>query len=306
MAGILFSGEKEPKTTVEFKNPPDGKTKYPTTSTGKQGSFTGTSLIGSVIPNKASASQKPVVETKPTTPTTPATPTGTGTSGTTGAGSNIAQSNRTGTFKDGKAKGGSFLDSYFGKILSEKYKENGMPGFGTSPEDVANGNVDIGGIIGGIQSGNAGQTGGNIINNANTGNIQTSIEDIRNKYSEALRRQHEYAAEKLRAAKDEALRENWVLQQQAEAALPEQLAAAGLNGGAAETTLAALKARYQGNRNDIRSGYMDNLGGISEEFAAQQAETEREYNEKWIDYLLSLAKSEKEFEQKKALAAMQK
>ncbi|MBR5873056.1 MAG: hypothetical protein IKZ06_05370, partial [Oscillospiraceae bacterium] len=66
-----------------------------------------------------------------------------------------------------------------------------------------------------------------------------------------------------------------------------------------------LLARYQGNRNDIRSGYMDNLGDLAIEHSAQQAESERAYNEQWLDYLLSLAKMEEEYEQKKALAAMQ-
>lgn len=184
-----------------------------------------------------------------------------------------------------------FAAEYYKNQGENPYQNNGQTG-GTQ-----NGAGSFSPVIGG--SVNSGISGAEK-------KAEVSIEELRNKYSERTRAQYEQKAKKLRAERDEALRENWVLQQQAEAALPEQLAAAGLNGGAAETTLAALKARYQGNRNDIRSGYMDNLGGISEEFAAQQAETEREYNEKWIDYLLSLAKSEKEFEQKKALAAMQK
>ena len=133
---------------------------------------------------------------------------------------------------------------------------------------------------------------------------ETSVQELRNRYSEKVRENFEAAANKLKAERDDALRENWILQQRAEAALPEQLAAAGMNGGATETTLANLLARYQGNRNDIRSGYMDNLGDLAMENSAQQAEAERAYNEQWIDYLLSLAKMEKEFEQEKALAAM--
>ncbi len=133
---------------------------------------------------------------------------------------------------------------------------------------------------------------------------ETSIEELRNRYSERARAQYEQREKKLRAERDDALRENWILQQQAEAALSEQMAASGLNGGAAESTLAALNAKYQGNRNDIRDGYMDSLGEISEEYAAQQAENERAYNEKWIDYLLSLAKMEEEYDRKKALAAI--
>ena len=134
---------------------------------------------------------------------------------------------------------------------------------------------------------------------------EIAIEDLRNKYSRKARTEFENKAQKLRKERDDALRENWILQQQAEAALPEQLAAAGMNGGATETTLANLLARYQGNRNDIRNEYMNNLGDLAIEHSAEQAEAERAYNEQWLDYLLSLAKMEEEYEQKKALAAMQ-
>ena len=134
---------------------------------------------------------------------------------------------------------------------------------------------------------------------------EIAIEDLRNKYSQKARAEFENKAQKLQKERDDALRENWILQQRAEAALPEQLAASGMNGGATETTLANLLARYQGNRNDIRSGYMDNLGDLAAEHSAQQAEAERTYNKEWIDYLLSLAKMEEEYEQKKALAAFE-
>ena len=60
----------------------------------------------------------------------------------------------------------------------------------------------------------------------NEENAQTSLEDLRNEYAERMRKQYDYSAEKLREERDEALRENWVLQQQAEAALPEQMAVA--------------------------------------------------------------------------------
>ena len=145
----------------------------------------------------------------------------------------------------------------------------------------------------------------NPVSNKTEEKAEVAIEDLRNKYSQKARAEFENKAQKLQRERDDALRENWILQQRAEAALQEQMAAAGMNGGATETTLANLLARYQGNRNDIRSGYMDNLGDLAIEHSAQQAESERAYNEQWLDYLLSLAKMEEEYEQKKALAAMQ-
>lgn len=118
---------------------------------------------------------------------------------------------------------------------------------------------------------------------------ETALADLKNKYSKNLQEQYDYSAQKLKNERDEALRENWILQQQAEAALPEQMAASGLNGGASETSLAALRARYQGDRNNIRGNYMNNLGDLSQQAQSDRAEVERSYNEQWIQYLLSLA-----------------
>ena len=121
---------------------------------------------------------------------------------------------------------------------------------------------------------------------------QTSLAQLRDDYSKTLREQYNYSADKLKAERDAALRENWILQQQAEAALPEKMAASGINGGANATSLAALRAMYQGNRNDIQSGYMDNLGDLQQQQSAEQAEVQKDYNERWIEYLLSLAKEQ--------------
>ena len=123
---------------------------------------------------------------------------------------------------------------------------------------------------------------------------ETAIEELRNKYSEKVMEQYENEAKKLREERDAALRENWILQQRAEAALPEQLAAAGINGGATETGLANLRAQYQGNRNDIRSDYLDELGKAGNESRKAILENEKDFNKEWIEYLLGLAEKEAE------------
>ena len=125
---------------------------------------------------------------------------------------------------------------------------------------------------------------------------ETSVEELRNRYSEKVRENFDLTAKKLREERDNALRENWILQQRAEAALPEQMAAAGINGGASESTLANLKAQYQGNRNEIRKDFEQNLGELGTKTAEKQAENEDQYNRQWLEYLLSLAKKEAENE----------
>ncbi|MBR3953689.1 MAG: hypothetical protein IKJ82_08830 [Oscillospiraceae bacterium] len=233
MAGIGISGtgKKEPE--------------YPTTSTGAQGSMTGTNLFGSVVPKKVEANAGANA--------------GTGASGGNG-GSNGGSGGTGGTKSDTEV------------ILVEG---SGPSGWSTPP----------GGFSG------AGTTGQK--EPTNEEKAEASIAELKNKYAGLIRDQYNSSAERLRTERDEALRENWILQQREQAALPEQLAAAGINGGAAETSIADLKARYQGNRNEIRKGYLEELGDLGESALQQQAENEKSYNDRWAEYLLSLAEAEK-------------
>lgn len=123
---------------------------------------------------------------------------------------------------------------------------------------------------------------------------KTAVSELRKRYSEKIREQYDLAAENLRRERDEALRENWVLRQKAEAALPEKLAAAGINGGASETVLAKLSSEYEGRRGDIVGDYMESLGELGAKSLEEKAETEKNFNEQWLEYLISLAKKEEE------------
>ena len=115
------------------------------------------------------------------------------------------------------------------------------------------------------------------------------------------RAEFESRAQKLRQERDEALRENWVLQQREQAALPEQMAAAGINGGASESMIANLNAKYQDGRNDIHGDFLNSLDELSAKNSENAAENERKYNEQWLEYLLSLAKMEEEYNKKHGL-----
>ena len=103
---------------------------------------------------------------------------------------------------------------------------------------------------------------------------ETAIAELRNRYAEKVREQYESEAKKLREERDAALRENWILQQQAEANLPEKLAAEGINGGATETEISKIRAEYQGNRNDIREDYSEELSEIGAESRKELFENE--------------------------------
>ena len=132
-------------------------------------------------------------------------------------------------------------------------------------------------------------------------NAEIAIEDLKNKYSQRARAEFESRAQKLRQERDAALRENWVLQQREQAALPEQMAAAGINGGASESMIANLNAKYQDGRNDIHGDFLNSLDELSAKNSENAAENERKYNEQWLEYLLSLAKMEEEYNKKHGL-----
>lgn len=242
MAGINISGtgQEDKKTQV----------KYPTTSTGAQGStVTGTNVFGGAIPNKVAVNQKPATETPKTEQ--PKTPTG----GNTGAGTNVSSSGNKTVSWGSSGNRRPIMGNYFGNIGQQE-----------APEII----------------------------NESEKEAETALADLKNSYAQRLRDDYDYSANMLRQERDNALRENWILQQQAEAALPEQMAAAGINGGASETTLADLRARYEGNRNDIRGNYMDEVSKLSQQNAAAQAEAQQNYNEQWLEYLLSLARAEEQ------------
>lgn len=262
MAGINISG-----TGQEDKK---NQVKYPITSTGTQGStVTGSNVFGGAVPNKVGAltSQKPATETpkteQPKTTGTTGTTGGTtgGTKVNTGAGSNISTGTNTGAGNVSSSKVNlDSLKNWIGGNFNNQNKTEAAPQEIVSAEKRA----------------------------------ETNLADLKNSYAQRLRDDYDYSTNMLRQERDNALRENWILQQQAEAALPEQMAAAGINGGASETTLADLRARYEGNRNDIRGNYMDEVGKLSQQNAQAQADAQQGYNEKWLEYLLSLARAEEQ------------
>jgi hypothetical protein len=133
---------------------------------------------------------------------------------------------------------------------------------------------------------------GKIETTTNEQKAETALADLRNDYMNTLQNQYNYSADKLKAERDAAMRENWILQQQAEANLPEKLAAEGINGGATETEISKIRAEYQGNRNDIREDYSEELNKIGEESRKELFENEKDFNKEWLEYLLGIAKAE--------------
>lgn len=210
----------------------------------------------------------------PVTPTKPGTSSGAGTSSGTSSGGSGANS---GTTNTGAGTSSSTAKPSGSTGTSESWLSLLMGGAGNGSRYP---------FFGGMNTTTPQQDV-----KTNEERAETALADLKNKYSKNLQEQYDYSAQKLKNERDEALRENWILQQQAEAALPEQMAASGMNGGATETSLAALKARYQGDRNGIRGNYMDNLGELSIQNQSERAAAERNLDERWLEYLLSIAQN---------------
>lgn len=133
---------------------------------------------------------------------------------------------------------------------------------------------------------------GGTTQNDNETMAKASIDALKNRYRTSIGDSYARSAETLAAEKAAALREQAIAERQAEAALPEYMARNGINGGAAGSTLAGLKAGYQSGRNDIRKNYMTSLGELSASRAQSEAEAENGLDESWLNYLLSKAQSE--------------
>ena len=79
--------------------------------------------------------------------------------------------------------------------------------------------------------------------------------------NERLKQAYEFQQAQLQNAKDDAFREAYIKQQMVERAYPEQLAAAGIRGGAAQGVIARNNADYAKQRTAIHNNY---LGGLAQ------------------------------------------
>lgn len=77
--------------------------------------------------------------------------------------------------------------------------------------------------------------------------------------NERLKQAYEYQQGLLSKAKDNAMREAYIKQQMVERAYPEQLTAAGINGGATEALIARNNADYANQRTAAQGDYMKGL-----------------------------------------------
>ena len=128
-------------------------------------------------------------------------------------------------------------------------------------------------------------------------------QEAMNATNDRLKQAYEYQQEHLRKAQNDAFREAYIKQQMVERGYPEQLAAAGINGGAAQGVLARNNADYANQRTSIYNNLMQGLSELGQNYQQGIMQSNENYLANMAAYQQALDQMEKEFEYNKQLAA---
>lgn len=120
--------------------------------------------------------------------------------------------------------------------------------------------------------------------------------------NDRLKQAYEYQQSQLGTARDNALREAYIKQQMVERRYPEQLSAAGINGGAAQGLLARNNADYANQRTAIHGNYLNNLGAAGQTY--QQGIMQN--NENFLNTMAAYQQSLDEMRRKWELEQLEK
>jgi hypothetical protein len=94
----------------------------------------------------------------------------------------------------------------------------------------------------------------------------------------SIRQNYATGVENVNKAAEEAQRQNYITKEMQQRNIGQQLAAAGLNGGAAETTILGLANKYGENRRTVDVERMNSVADLEAAKAQQEAAAQAEYN----------------------------
>lgn len=132
--------------------------------------------------------------------------------------------------------------------------------------------------------------------------VQDSYKAAMEAANERLKQAYEFQQGQLASARDNALREAYIKQQMVERGYPEQLSAAGINGGAAQGLLARNNADYANQRTAIHGNYLNNLATAGQ--ALQQGILQN--NENFLNTMAAHQQSLDEMRRKWELEQLEK
>ena len=108
---------------------------------------------------------------------------------------------------------------------------------------------------------------------------QTKVADEnRNIALQSIGQNYTTGVENINKAAEEAQRQNYITKEMQQRNIGQQLAAAGLNGGAAETTILGLANKYGENRRMVDADRINNVATLEAQKAQQEAAAQTEYN----------------------------
>ena len=105
-----------------------------------------------------------------------------------------------------------------------------------------------------------------------------AADENRNIALQSIGQNYATGVENINKAAEEAQRQNYITKEMQQRNIGQQLAAAGLNGGAAETTILGLANKYGENRRMVDADRINNVATLEAQKAQQEAAAQTEYN----------------------------
>lgn len=189
----------------------------------------------------------------------------------------------------------------------------GSGGSGGSFTDIAPGvSVKGSSSVGWGSGGSAGGTG-TLPGGANPAVQPSAVDEVQQKLREATDLANKNALDVYNSGKAELnanienqLRELYIARMMADRALPVQMSAHGINGGAAESTIAGNRNQYQSNRNALYQDANAKLADLLKTYNTSVNENEQSLAQQMADMRMKLAIMEAQAKYDKELARMRK
>lgn len=122
-------------------------------------------------------------------------------------------------------------------------------------------------------------------------------QSIRDAYQKQLDSDQQAKAGEINAQYDSNNTRNYINYMQAKKNLPSELSAAGINGGATESSILRLGTNYGTNVADNESGRAANLAALAQTYATKKAEYDEEFNNKLQSAYLTMLENQTKYEQ---------
>lgn len=122
--------------------------------------------------------------------------------------------------------------------------------------------------------------------------------------NDRLKQAYEFQQAQYQRAKDDAFREAYIKQQMVERAYPEQLAAAGIRGGAGVGVIARNNADYAKQRTSIYNNYLNNLANAGQTYQQGVLGNNEDYLRSMAAYQQALKQMELQHQYDKELAIL--